>query len=209
MVGRAPRRRDLGSRRARHEGPGGRERGRDGVARARGLPAEGRPDLHRGRRRGGGRRLRPRVALPGASGRGSRRVLDQRGRGRSDRARRQAVLPRLDSREDELAVRAPRSRAKRARVDAVDRGQRARQGREADRAPRRVRAGAAARARGVRALRGRGRCAAGGCEPGARGRASGRSDRRRARRAAPRDDRLADDDRPRRRSGTSFPRSAR
>ena len=167
-----------------------------------GFQPKRRRDLHRGRRRGGRRRLRARVALPGASGRRSRRVLDQRGRRRSDRARREAVLPRVDGREDELAVRAPRARAKRPRVDAVDRGQRARQGREADRAPRRVQAGAAARAGGVRALRGRGRCAAGGCEPGARGRASGRSDRRRARRAAARDDRLADDGRPPRRSGT-------
>ena len=118
VVGRAPRRRDLGPRRARHEGPGGGERRRDGVARARRVPPRRRPDLRRGGRRGGRRRLRARLALPGASRRGSGRVLAQRGRRRPHRDRRPAVLPRLDRREDELALRPARPRPKRPRVDA-------------------------------------------------------------------------------------------
>ncbi len=55
VVGRAARRLRLGPRRARHEEPGGGERGRDRLARARGIPAGGRPDLRRDRRRGDGR----------------------------------------------------------------------------------------------------------------------------------------------------------
>ena len=70
------------------------ERRRDRVARARGLPAERRPHLRGDRRRGGRRRLRPRVALRGASRGRSLRLRDQRGRRRPDRARRRpADLP--------------------------------------------------------------------------------------------------------------------
>ena len=84
------RRRGLGPRRARHEEPGRGERRRDRVARARGLPAERRPDLRGDGRRGAGAatRLRPRVALRGASRRRALRLRDQRGRRRPDRARR-------------------------------------------------------------------------------------------------------------------------
>ena len=83
VVGRAERRLRLGPGRARHEEPGGGERGRDRVAGARGIPAERRPDLRRDRRRGDGRgrRVRPRVALRGASGRGALRLRGQRGAG--------------------------------------------------------------------------------------------------------------------------------
>ena len=89
---------------------------------------------------------------------------------------------------------APRARAERSRVDAVDRGQRARQGGEADRAPRQ----SSSRSRGSspRCPRSSRRCVGAPPEDANQvleARASGRSDRRRARRAAPRDDRLADD----------------
>ena len=47
MVGRSRRRRGVGPRRARHEGPGRGERRRVRVARARGLRAGGRSPLHR------------------------------------------------------------------------------------------------------------------------------------------------------------------
>ena len=65
VVGRARRRRGLGPRRARHEGPGGGERRRARVARARGLPAAGRPHLHRRGRRGG---RQERSACSGSAG---------------------------------------------------------------------------------------------------------------------------------------------
>ena len=55
---RAPRRLRLGTRRTRHEGSGCGERGRDRLARARGIPAERRPRVRRDRRRGGRHRLR-------------------------------------------------------------------------------------------------------------------------------------------------------
>ena len=74
-----------------------------------------------------------RVARGGASRRGARGLLGQRGRRRPGRARRQGALPLRDRREDELAVPAPRARPQRPRVDAVDRRQRARQGRAARR----------------------------------------------------------------------------
>ncbi len=78
----------LGTRSARHEEPGRCERGRHRVAGARGVPAERRPDLRGDRRRGGRRRLRPRVAVRGASRGRPLRLRDQRGRRRADRARR-------------------------------------------------------------------------------------------------------------------------
>ena len=56
VLGRAAGRPGLGPRRARHEEPGRGERGRHRVARARGVPAERRPDLRGDRRRGGRRR---------------------------------------------------------------------------------------------------------------------------------------------------------
>ncbi len=62
--------------------------------------------------------------------------------------RREAALPVLDLREDDLALRAARARAGRARIDAGYRRQCARQGGQADPAARRVFAPAAARAGG-------------------------------------------------------------
>ena len=104
LVGRGARQRDLGPRRARHEGPGRRGGGRDRLARARRLRAGGRPGLRGLRRRGGRRRLRAGVALRAPSRRGPHRLRAQRGRGRADRALRPALLPLLERREDELAV---------------------------------------------------------------------------------------------------------
>ena len=95
---------------------------------ARGLPAERRPDLRGDGRRGGRRRLRPRVAVRGASGRGSLRLRDQRGRRRPDRARgRAAALPADGRGEDDGALPTDRARPLRPCVDAGDRRQRARQ----------------------------------------------------------------------------------
>ena len=120
------------------------------------------------------------------------RLLRQRGRRRPRRARRPGVVPVLDRREDDVAVRASRPRAERARVDAGHRRQRARQGSGLHRAARALQPGAAADSRDgrlprrgsrLRARRGR----------SARGRTGGRPARRRAAGAAARRDRRADD----------------
>ena len=135
----------LGPRRARHEEPGGSGRGRDRVARARGLPARRRPRLRRLRRRGG------RASdyglswlVPRASRRGPHRLLRQRGRRRPRRRRRSPGLLVLDRGEDELAVPPARPRPQRPCLHAGDRGQRAREGGRAcssrlDRLPARLR----------------------------------------------------------------------
>ena len=121
LVGRPRRRRGLGTRRARHEGPGGRLGGRLRVARARGLHAVRRPLLPRRSPTRRWARLRSQLARRGASGRGSLRLRGQRGRRRAARARRAARLPVRDRGEDVGAVHAARPRAQRARVDAGDR----------------------------------------------------------------------------------------
>ena len=98
------RRRGLGPRRARHEGPGG-----GGAVALASLAREGfRPagDLifiaAADEEVGDG--VRPPVALRGASGRRPRRLRDQRGRRRAGRARRPAALPLRVRGEDDGAV---------------------------------------------------------------------------------------------------------
>ena len=147
VVGRAAGRLRLGPRRARHEGPGGGERGRDRVARARGVRAGRRPDLRRDRRRGDGRgrRLRPRVAVR-ASIRRRCAATTPSTRARATASRSAGGCCTSARRRRSAALRSSlrRPRPQRPRVDAGDRRQRARQGGAADRAARRVRAGAGA-----------------------------------------------------------------
>ena len=136
----------LGPRRARHEEPGRGERRRHRVARARGIPAERRPDLRGDGRRGEWHGLRPRMAVRGASRGRSLRLLDQRGRRRPGRARgRPADLPGDSGGEDDRPVPDPGQRPLGTRVDAAHRRQRSRQCDAADRPDRRVSAGAATR----------------------------------------------------------------
>ena len=137
---RAPGRAGVGARRARHEGPGRRERRRDRLARPGGVRAGG--DLifaaTADEEVGEGDPLRAPLALP-------RRIPTpfeaeysrERGRRRPRRDRRARVLPLLHRGEDELALR-PRPRPERPCVAARHRGQRAREGGGADRAAGRV-----------------------------------------------------------------------
>ena len=111
------RRADLGPRRPRHEGPGGRRDRRLRHARARGLAGQRRSRAVRGRRRGGRQGHRRRVDRARPSRSGAHRLRAERGRRRAARARRQGGLQRRRRREDVLGVRDHGARPKRPRLD--------------------------------------------------------------------------------------------
>ena len=154
-------------------------------------------------------RLRPAVALRGASRRGALRLRDQRGRRRAARARRRdAGLPGDRRGEDDRAVPPARARPRRSRVDAGHRRQRARQRGEA-RSSGSPPTGRSRRS-GLRSRRSSARCSA-RCRRRTRPRRASRSSipsparssRRSSRRPSPRRSS------PPRRSATSSPRCAR
>ena len=138
LVGRGPRRRDLGPRRRRHEVPdrGGGRRGRPSRAQ-RLAPAPRRGEADRRRRRGDRRGARRAVAHRAAARRRTRRLARQRGRRRGDALRRPPPLRRLLRGEGHVPLPRPRPRPRRARVRPRARRQRAAQAPARTRAPRR------------------------------------------------------------------------
>ena len=199
MVRRPRRRRGVGARRARHEGPG---RGLGGRVRlARSARASCRPATWSSSSSPTRRWAAAETTATGSAGSSQAhpeaarlRLRGQRGGGRTAGARREAGLPVRDGREDVRAVQASRPRPQRPRLDARHRGQRARQGCALRRGARRVRAAAGADPGGARLPRGGARRGTAG-RGGARAGAGARSHAAGARRAASRADALADDDR--------------
>ena len=112
LVGRSDRRVRLGSRRHRHEGPGG-VRGHRGAGAGRGGLAAGGGRAAAGvhQRRGDRRRPRRALAVRAASGAGPLRHGGQRGRRRGDRVRRPPGLRRVRGREGGVPLHASPPRA--------------------------------------------------------------------------------------------------
>ena len=194
LVGRPRRRRGLGARRARHEGPGRGKRRRVRVARARGVRALGRPRPPRRRRRGGRCGLRTELARRAASRGGALRLRVNEGGGERLVIGGTPVLPLCDRGEDVRAVQGARPRPKRPCVDARHRRQRAREGGSLPGGARLVRAAARAHPRGEGLARGDARRGS-AARRGPRTCTCARPDARRPRGAAPLVHAVADDDR--------------